>query len=504
MKIPTYQSGVAYRQAHARNVPLTPALPEASGKAEWANIQSFAGVVDAIFQAPMAAVRFLDAYKEGNKAWKDVFNPDDETGADKPKKSEKTKSYTGFDDGSRKELLNYGRRDAWQANQNANPLERLDEYFEQAVQSKNTTLNYQPEQDLLSQDYVILRREMQTVQDKQLQEAAQKRFESGVGTFVQTAALVRSAKVLDAYMEANLEAAQTQARQNGMSAEQWKAQEQTLQQQAVLHNISAALSAGESKQAESVLEYFKSCLKPEQLALAQGKLYACQTASFAQSLYPQAWQECVEDNGLLNEDHVKSFVQSHTSEKTPQEQADIFYALLGELRLAQRVEFKREAQLCQDLLMAAREGRVSENILLASAEINHEKIFQRYARVFQELKADKNVNSNPAAFNQIYAQIIAGEAKAEELERGWKDGSISAADYLRLQHAFCMNRAQESDPMERLLLAATDKFCQESGLSASTAEEVKYFVFSAGLTAQDRLAAACRAREIFSLQEKKK
>lgn len=528
MRIPTYQKQVPYRAAYARDVHLAGPVKEASGKKEWADAASAAGVLSGVYELPQMLNRTLDAYEKGNDGWKAAWGELNkraregnrsvyESKQPKPKtapKKPRGRGYLGMEAGGgfssplRGELLDFSREKAFEtpaqsAAAPADPVGRLDEYFGQTVQNIYSGGENAAEEDLLSQDYAVLRREVQKLKDKSDQEALKEQFNRGAGSFVQTAALVSTPRALEQYIRANLDAAGADARRSGLDAAQWRAQRETLQAQAVRHNIEAALEAGETPQAEAVYNHFREKLGEEEQALLESKMVLRKADLKSEKLYAQAWKECLDEEGAADEKKLASFVRKTAPADTEDMQNAVRSALQARLAEDRRRDLRRRARGYERLLASCQSGGAGLSALMGE-HCRGEKDLKRDARVLRALQADPAKTSDHFAFNRLHERIMSGAGGQKEVESAFEKNEISAADYLRLKSRACAAQAGDADPRERLLGKALDRLCRGCGVEGAEAEEVKYFVFSSGSGVQERLEAAQAARQILNLQEKNK
>ena len=283
MRVPVYQPSVAYRRAYAQNVQLAKPLLAASGKKEFSDLQSAAGVMQGIYELPGFLNRTADAYEESKDRWKDAWGelktrfeegnrsvylekyPERRRPEDGPASADtaapEAAQGQGFSSPRRGDQLRFAREKAFASggeNEPENPVRRLDEYFARSAAQSGGG------EGLLAQDYVVLRREVSALQDKRRQNRARENLQQGENTFVQTAALVRTPRALEAYINSNLSAAQDESRAAGLDEKQSRLRRQALRRQAVRHNVEAALQSGETQQAEAVYKHFAPRLDAEE------------------------------------------------------------------------------------------------------------------------------------------------------------------------------------------------------------------------------------------------
>lgn len=522
MRIPTYQQQVPYRGAYARDVRLAQRSMESSGNKLWTDLASAGGVLSGIYETPMMLNRTGDAYEEAkdnwNAAWDElkmrrdfgnryVYDAKQKAKQPKPPKKSASKegiALLGFSSPKREELLRFGREKAFgqtPAGAQADPVSKLDEYFGQNAAGNILPSAPQEREDLLSQDYAVLRREVQELSLKRDAQARKEQFERGAGHFVQTAGMVRAPRALEQYIRANLDAAGEEARSGGLDAAQWKGRREALQTQAVRHNIEAALAAGETKQAEAVYGHFEHKLDEKDKTLLKSKILLHKADLESEKLFPLAVKECVDENGSVDEKKLNSFVRSRCEGREEELKNETGAGLRARLETHRRKELLRRADAYERLLAkGAQEGLGA----LEGAYSRGDKEFKRDARILRALQTRPEKNSDPAAFNRLFTLAAREKDGAREIETAFDEGHISAADYLRLKSRVCAAGAARLDPRERLLERAAERLCRSCGLEGGEAEDVKYFIFTSGPGAQERLEAARTARQILNLQEKNK
>ena len=259
MRVPVYQPSVAYRRAYAQKRTVGEAAVAASGKKEFSDLQSAAGVMQGIYELPGFLNRTADAYEESKDRWKDAWGELktrfeegnrsvylENTRTPPPRRRPRLRRHgrtgsgtvgQGFSSPRRGDQLRFARGKSIcfrRENEPENPVRRLDEYFARSAAQSGGG------EGLLAQDYVVLRREVSALQDKRRQNRARENLQQGENTFVQTAALVRTPRALEAYINSNLSAAQNEGRAAGLDEKQSRLRRQALRRQAVRHNVEAA------------------------------------------------------------------------------------------------------------------------------------------------------------------------------------------------------------------------------------------------------------------------
>ena len=161
MKIPVYQPRVGYEKAYARNVALAQPTLQSVGKSKWSDIADAGDVMTGLYQLPFALKRTGQVYQASARALEQALGQ--ETAA-RPAVSQITQTAapeTSFSAPQRREQLAFARSQAWQpaadktAGAASSAVEKLDENFAGILASSGFG---GANEDLLAQDYVILRR----------------------------------------------------------------------------------------------------------------------------------------------------------------------------------------------------------------------------------------------------------------------------------------------------------------------------------------------------------
>ena len=501
MKIPVYQPRVGYEKAYARNVALAQPTLQSVGKSKWSDIADAGDVMTGLYQLPFALKRTGQVYQASARALEQALGQ--ETAA-RPAVSQITQTAapeTSFSAPQRREQLAFARSQAWQpaadktAGAASSAVEKLDENFAGILASSGFG---GANEDLLAQDYVILRREMQYLQDKEVRRQQQENLLEGAGAFVQTAAMIRTPKALESYIAHNLAAAQAEARQNGLP-ESSREQINALYGQAVGHNIQAALQAGETGQAQAVFAHFSNRLSPQENALLARKITARQADQSGESLWPAARQYCTQEDGTLNEEKLNAFVQQHSADKDEVFRRDLQQALQARLQAQQHKDLRRQAQSYRRLAQAA--GGTQDIAALMEEDGFGVPDFEQNQQALRLYQTQPQKTSLPQTFNRLQNLIWQGENPQKEIAQALQKGELNAADYWRLKARSASAQADGTDVRQALLGAAVKQFCQNQHLAQQTAEQIAHFVFSSGEDWQQQLEAARMVRRIFQLQE---
>ena len=519
MRVPVYQPSVAYRRAYAQNVQLAKPLLAASGKKEFSDLQSAAGVMQGIYELPGFLNRTADAYEESKDRWKDAWGelktrfeegnrsvylekyPERRRPEDGPASADTAAPDAaqgqGFSSPRRGDQLRFAREKAFASggeNEPENPVRRLDEYFARSAAQSGGA------EGLLAQDYVVLRREVSALQDKRRQNQARENLQQGENTFVQTAALVRTPRALEAYINSNLSAAQNEGRAAGLDEKQSRLRRQALRRQAVRHNVEAALQSGETQQAEAVYKHFAPRLDAEEQGLLQRKITARKADLLAEKLWPQARAECTAKNGKPDEVKLRRFARGAAEGENETFARDLEGALKARLAESRRSDLRRRAQAYRSLSAADPQSDVTP--LLQEGCFDAEE-FERNQEVLRRRQSAPDKMSLPAAFNRLQEHITDGTLKENELDEAFDAGELSAADYWRLQARAAAAEADGVSPQAKVFSQALAHFCRRNGLNEQESAQVHYAVFSAGETMEEQLAAARQVKQLFLLQESK-
>ena len=509
MKIPVYRRSISYRRAHAADMSPAPVLEDAMGEEKFSQWQNASGALLGLYELPAALNRTVQAYKGAAQRWETEWKEAASliNAKEKPKEREETledsnaaekkEGEKNFSSSRRMLQLNFARAEAFEPQTsgggNANdPVRRLDEHF-----AKYMT-RYGQNNDLLAQDYVILRRELGVLQEKEKQNQAQEMLKQGAGTFVQTAAMVRTPSALEAYMRDNLAAASREARAAGWNGKQIRGRMKTLRAQAVRHNVQAALQSGEMRQAETIYRHFSSFLSEEDQALLRRKLTARKADLAAAELWPQAHAMTA---GAMEEDEEKLrlFSNNAAAGEDAEFAEDLHQALKARARQASLRHLRRRAQAYQTL--ASMDANADLTSVLREDCFDKDE-FEQNQKVLRACQIRRGGRSVRGVFNRLQRQLMDGKLQEEDLRKSFGAGELSARDYWLLQGRRFSLQAGDSASQDRLLAAALSKFCRQNGLDEEQSDEVMYFVFAQGSNPSEQLAAAQTVKQIFLLQEK--
>ncbi len=536
MRVPVYQPHISYQQTLARNVRLAQPLREASGRKEWTDLQSIAGLMESAYALPTAlnqtAEAFASSQNQWEKEWAEVSRKisgptqakRQESAAEQIKAASavsgkqeqaqkaswqaKAETKNAFSSAARAQQLRFARDEVFsstpaavsgaEAGANTSAVERLDEKFISLFSEEAQVPG--AAESLLAQDYVILRQEIENLEDKSRRFQAQQNIQQGAASFVQTAALVRTPRALENYMQDNLASAAQEARRAGIEEKEWKAKSQMLLRQAVRHNVEAALEAGEADRAEKMYRHFSSRLLPQEQTLLQHKLTSRRADLLAEKLWPAARQLCTDEKGRIDEKSLASFTTQHTTEEDKDFQQELSSCLQARLAQSYRRDLLHRAAGYQRLLHTT----ATEDLacLMLGDEFSAQDLYSNRLALHRLQCAPQQSSSAPV-FNRLYQAILSGQADENATEKALRDGALSARDYWRLKKHTALAQAAETDGRARLLCQALTRFCRQNELSAQESEEVRYFVFTAGESVPEQIQAAHTVKNIFLLQENK-
>ena len=473
MRVPVYEQKVAYRSAQAKMVPLARAQKESSGHSRWAVLKTAGEIMTSTAQTAQAVGEWFQK-------------------SSAPKSASSGGESTAFSSAKRGELLHFCKERAFAPQDDSqtpqSPTARLDEFF--AAQNAPDI----DADDLLVQDYAVLRRELEQITLRQERAAREEAFAQGVAHLLQTAALISAPKALESYLQSNLRAIETENPAHG-SAEERKAQKQALFSQCIAHNVRAALQTGQTEQAENVYRYFADQLpKPDKARLQSAVSTARaeeQAQKLAPGLYPTMSESGETDAALIRQTAIKNA-------PSEEEQALLQRALTGAIEKQLRQDFSRRAETAAAVYESAyRQGPNPLSLLSASLP---EEVASRYNKAFAGFSSLQTAK-NYKAFNQTYGQILDGEISSADINKQFDQGQISGEEFLLLENAVCRQKAGLADLEEKALFTALTHWCARKGLAQSDAERMKYYVFTSGNNTQARLSAAQKIGQIFQLQE---
>ena len=528
MKVPVYQNQISYEKAHASNVLLARPLREASGSKGWMDVTSAAGVLGGLYALPGAVNRTVNAFGAAQKEWEKEWADLQEKIAGKNKPRQKTApsqaagpSAAGADDGTaenvgkfssplRSRLLQFAREKAFEtalepteqsrASGAQTALQRLDENF--AWLSGGLSDASTPQKDnLLTQDYTLLRREVQELEEKSRRTQEQENIRQGAYSFVQTAALVPTPRALESYMQSNLSAAAQEARSAGVGEKQWQQQSRALRWQAVRHNVEAALEAGQTERAQSVYRHFAKELPSQQQELLAHKLTARQADMLGEKLWPAARAACTGEQGETEEKALAEFARRAAPRQTPAFQQQLADALNARLAQSRSLELRRR-RAGYERLLAAPQG--ADLTALMKDDAFSTADFETNCRALRQWQQTANKQSSAAVFNRLHQGLLNGKLNEKELEKSLQSGELSAPDFWRLKARSCAAQAGDYDARVRLLEQGLALFCRRQELTPQQSDELRYFVFTSSEDVAQQIQAAQTAKQLFLLQENKK
>lgn len=496
MKIPSYRKQISYRRTAARDVALAQPLPEAAGSGGlWLDAAQMLG------SSAAGAGRIMVRKK---KEWESEAARQNPTPSKPhPPKAGKAAAFRAgfsetaeeasaavaqFSSEDRGRMLSYCRTNVFEpdcARQSA--PEKLDAYFMELRSGGQKA----GREDLLTHDYVIMRKEVERLSAAHDAREQTRRFNRGAGNFVQTAAMVRTPRALEEYIAANLSAAKEEA---SSPQERWPLQESALRAAAVRHNIEAALGAGEAEQAQRVLAHFEKSFSERELGVLRRKVTSFRASAAAQRCEGAAYAACRTRDGETDEKKLLSWAEENGG-NTGVARQDLFHALQARFAAREREQLRRRAKEYERLACAGEEDHAGA---LAASCVSDRGEYDRLLRAVRE---SPQRQSERSAYNALYERVLSGSAEEKELDGAFEKGSLSSRDYLRLKSASCRWRAGDGETQERLLMCAAEDLCR--GRTEKEAEEIKYFIFSSPGGAAGKLQAASQAKRILNLQEKK-
>ncbi|MBR3632125.1 MAG: hypothetical protein IKN49_03565 [Elusimicrobiaceae bacterium] len=497
MKIPSYQTQVAYKAAPVRSVRLVPTV---SGKPnKWEKI----GIVNQLIQNGREiydGVRnIIQARNKQSAAGRSSNSEAELLSPTLPKKAETAPATASpFSDPARRALFEEGVQ--YRAGGNlpvhnlSTAVETLDNYVNTQAQGKGVLPG--EKEPLWIQDYVIIRRELQHLQQQEQQQTDLSTFEQAAQHFVQTAGLVRSTKALEEYVQDNLAAAEQEAVQQGVPSEVWQRQKTQLYAQAVNHNVRAALQAGEIAQAQAVAEHFSAQVPSWQQQDWQAQIKAARAEQILTANWPDWQVSCRDEQGKLNKEQIQHLLQ----EKYGGTQLEEPLQRSFEQRWQQYQQqcWQKQAQYYAQCLQGEK-WPLSDEL---EGQIPEQKELSR--QLLTQYRGGDNTVTNVEVFNSLYEQILAGNAQESELDQAFQTKQLSAQDTLRLKKYFCEGQAGSADTRQKILSSSLAHFCHQYDLTEQQMQLAKYWVYAAGTTVKDQLHAAHELKQMFALQEKNK
>ncbi len=523
MKVPVYQPQVSYQKNTAQVVRQQQPVYESFGKKEWADMAAAGAVMRGVYELPGALNRTVDSFQKANDSWQEEWKKVAENIAGK--KTEKSQSQpseaaarsvlmedkrTGeFSAPQRSEQLSFARERVFSADtdgENADTLtgadsavQRLDKNF--MALFTQSPHNYGPgEERLLAQDFVILRREVQQLEEKSRQLQAQEEIKQGAATFVQTAAMVRTPRALESYIKSNLRAAAQEAGRAGLSEAAWTDRARALEQEAVRHNVEAALEAGEAERADAIFRHFAARLPADQQQTLEKKITARRADLVGETLWPAARKACADSSGRADEKRLADFARSAAARETDEFKQQLVGAFKARLAQSRRRDLQRRAT---GYLRLANAESGADLAALMNGDCFREGEFERNCNALRAQQSGEAKGSSAAVFNRLNQALLAGKLEEKEAEKAFDGGALSARDYWRLKGRWCAAEAGADYTQSRLLAQAVGRFCRQNGLSAQESEDALYFVFTAGESAEEQRKAALAVKQLFLLQENK-
>ncbi len=538
MKVPVYQPQIRYEKAQAQQVMLARPLREASGKKEWTDAASAAGLLQGVYEWPAAVNRAIDAFGASGQNWQSeweklqqrvsgkkagavassaaaaksfsAFSSEPKAAPSSAGAEEQTAAGGGFSSPARLQQLRFAREEAFspstevasvgmQMQSQKSAAARLDEQFLSLLSSSEVAAD--GAEHTLAQDYVVLRREVENLEQKATRARAQQNWQAGTSAFIQTAALIRTPRALEEYIQANINSAAEEARAMGVQAQEWAGQSQMLRRQAVRHNVEAALEAGEADRAEKVYRHFLEQLSLPQRDLLQRKILARRADLLGEKIWPAARQACVDGEGNIDKKALKDFVSAQASKEEAGFQQELTETLTARLQQSRLQDMRRRAAGYERLLAEAEQADMAS---LMGQEVFSAQDFEGNCKALRLYQRAPQKRSSAVLFNRLQQGVLAGKNQDKEIENALESGELSAPDYWRLKARSLRAQSGTSDARSRLLAQALERFCRQNELSAQQSQEVQYFVFTAADNVEAQINAACAVKQLFLLQESKK
>lgn len=498
MKVPSYQTQVPYRAALARPVGIARPTAESSRSKYWADVATAGEIAGSAMQLKDAMSKFFEKDTKHNLG----ISENEPTSLQEKSSSEDKQARSFFSAEQRQALLNFSRQEVFaeklSEERAETPLERLDNYFTGEIGKLNAA---EPVADsLLAQDYVVLRHEVNALEQKQARAKSKEQFARGAGNFVQIAGMISSPTALEHYIDSNLSAAQEEAAQQGLSEQTWQRQKQFLQTEAVQHNVQSALSAGEVSQAQAVYKHFSSQLPSQTREQLEEKITSCLAEKLVQEnpSLVQAITKAAEDP--LDMEKCSTLVEQVATECGIKSQ---LLQTAVQTRLTQQMQeaHKRRASFYEQLLHTPNGEQTLQQTLLTQTCLTTDE-FLRVQQICQKWQSHPEAKSNPQIFNHLYGQICLGQDVQENLTKSLAHNEICPRDWVCLQQAVHHFLSAPTDPREEILKMALDKWCRSAALTPAEQEQAHYFVYSAGTGFDARLLAAQELKNLLTLQEK--
>ena len=504
MRIPNYQRQIDYQRVTPRGVALTAPTFQTSRSKGWDRFESILQATKAFMPTYKGLFNIGEKYKHWFRQGEILFDKSDDEKSNVPTGTRPQYAESGFSSPARQELLQFVKQQLGNSvsetkQRETHPLwEKLDDYFVQQMATEDLKRQIEdPDQDLLAQDYVVLRREMQQVQAAQLAEQQTAQFYKGAGNFIELSSLIRSPQALKQYVQDNLTAAEKEYSTHNSSNVSWDIMKQNLFNLSIAHNINASLQMGEVEQARYVYDYFKPSISEEQCKLLENKIMYAQATQTAQKELAKCYVRCVSAEGKIDSTKMTALAEELTQENHLP--LDIMQPVL-QTCLEQEVckNYKEKAQVCRQIL-EGKEAALAEE----ASSVFSPKQWKQIKQWQDESKIPYESGTYRAVFNGLYDEILQGKATPEDVANSYQAKEISARDALRLTEHFCALKGGEQKQREILLSGSVKNWCQKNHFTPEQTEQAYYFVFGSGCDWQSHLSAAQELKDIFTLQEKK-
>jgi len=493
MKIPTYQQQINYQRVFARHI----ALAEPVKKHEISHADQLAMASNMFVKTGQAYLDFLERKRETEQ-----YNKRDITASSA--RSEEDEQ-TRFSSPKRSKLYQFAQTQAFEKSsgnlaeqssfQSESATDKLDAYFAEQLSSQLSSLE-NPNENLWVQDYAVLRQEVQHLEQLQGKQQRQDDFMNGCRHFVQTAGLIRTPGALKTYIENNLAAAQKEFVAEGVTEKSWQIQKQNLYQQAVEHNLEAALSTGEIRQAEQVYQHFQEHLPQRTKELWQLKLTAGKAQALAADIAPKLYASCISDDQHILSEKIEQGVQPYC-QQAGIDKSCLCLAVKEKIQQELTQHLERESEGYLALLSAATTGGDIRPILVSySGSAAQIKSLQQLA--FSLQNSDKK-QTDSETFNRLQYEIYQGCITQQNIDEAFAQGAINASDTLRLKSRCCLAQAGKINPKEKVLFHSVYRLCRQSGLDKQETEEAVYTVFSSSENTQDHLQATQELKKWLAL-----
>ena len=468
MKIPVYQKNVPYRGSYAREVALARPLKKSVERPFW----------QALKQTGLALQAGVKGYEKAEKLMHGAL----------PDQAEQEGIFSSQ---NRTELLKFCQENLLTSPQTDGPstAERLDQY----VASNSMQFQSNP---LLTQDFAVLRRGAMEAEKEYQKLYKREQLNQGAQAFLKTACAVRGAAALEEYLQSNLSAMSAEMRPLGLTKEKRKEYQTRLRRQAIVQNISSAVQAGQTEEAEQTCRRFSGELPTEVHQVLVQEIAQKKAEMHMQTLPEDLHRALQNPDGTFSAEKAQEMLNGVP---VSADEKEIFkQVFIAQTAEKIRQEFGQEAQAYKKALTSAPDEKNSELLFGWSA---HRWALLQKARQTLPLA---NRRQNPSVFNRLYENAVLGKTQRAEIEKSFEEEKINAQEYLLLAYQFCQRQAGETDPCETLLLQGIDGLCREHKASSEQKNALKYMIYTSSTEVQTRLAAARRAEQILRLEEEKK